>query len=29
MVDLGQPPHDWFEAKTQFAVTFKERLVLA
>jgi hypothetical protein len=23
------PPREWFEAKTQFAVMFKERFVLA
>jgi hypothetical protein len=27
--DWKRPPRDWFEAKTQFAVIFKERFVLA
>ena len=25
----SRPPREWFEAKTQFAVMFKERFVLA
>ena len=27
--DWKRPPREWFEAKTQFAVMLKERLVLA
>ena len=27
--DWKRPPREWFEAKTQFAVMFKERFVLA
>jgi hypothetical protein len=27
--DWKRPPREWFQAKTQFAVMFKERFVLA
>ena len=29
ILNWKRPPREWFEAKTQFAVMFKERFVLA